>query len=157
MQLRLLVLHFILSFGFATSAFSDDTSKSTILKVETTTEELPTEILDLDDEAWNSRNDRPYEVTIELLNDNTMNRKTSGDDYAHTHGLKIAGSKKTEKGIKISLIYTTDLYTKKEGKREDDGRTPQYFTDENLSFWIKRKKINVMVLNSGPFQIAFDF
>lgn len=58
------------------------------------------------------------------------------DDYGHTHGLSITGVTQLKNGIRLRLSYSTDLYTQQAGKKDAEGRTPQYFMDKNFARFI---------------------
>lgn len=126
MKLRFLVLAMVLCLGINKRTVAEDVKNDTMIKIQTTAEELPHEILDLDDEASRARVGTPYEVVMIFVND------VNGDDLGFTHGARIEGATKTKNGIRLKLAYSTDLYTAKAAKKNAEGLTPQYFTDENL-------------------------
>lgn len=102
-------------------------SEDVVLKVTSTVGELPPDFLDLNEKPFNLDLDKPFEVVFIMVNDIGF-----GDDYGHTHGLKIVGATRFEKGIRLKLAYTSDLYSQIIGEENPNGPTPQHFMDENV-------------------------
>jgi hypothetical protein len=98
-----------------------------LFKVETSKDKLPREFYDLDERLYGPDSKRPYEVVLVLANDLGV-----GDDYGHTHQLKIVGVTKLKNGIRLRFSYSTDLYTEKIGEEYAEGLTPQHFMDESI-------------------------
>lgn len=130
MSFRAFFLGIVLSLGLVVSSFASE-DEVVQLKIETTAGELPQEILDLDDKAWMESPGSPYEIQLIFLNDNIKGSDRDGDDYGHTHGMRIVGATRTKEGINLKVAYSTDLYTKKAGYQVN-GYGPQNITDENL-------------------------
>ncbi len=78
---------------------------------------------------------RDFSILFLLVNDSFI---SSGDDDGYTHGLKVAGTKVTDYGLRITVKYAADLYTE-EAESEANDDTEQFFTDETL--------LNVLVDN----------
>lgn len=98
-----------------------------LFKVKTTIDKLPREFYDVDSRLYELGENRPYEVVLVLANDLGV-----GDDYGYTHEFKIVGVTKLKNGIRLSISYSTDLYTEKIGEKNAEGLTPQHFLDENI-------------------------
>lgn len=78
--------------------------------------DIPQEILDLDPRTQKLSDRQKYEITIGIVDDNKWVTDVTGDDRGYTYGHFVKASYLTEKGLRLTVHYTADLYTADTGR-----------------------------------------
>lgn len=83
--------------------------------------DIPLEILSLDPRTQTLAPSHKYEIMIGIVDDNKWVTDTTGDDRGYTYGHFIKASYITDKGLRLTVHYTGDLYTQDTGRYYKNG------------------------------------